>query len=124
MPNSIDWMTFYYGVLKTGAVAVTISCMASPDELAYYYDHARFKIVFTTDDKLDSLEKLKDKDNLKIICPSGDVSHSDLLESGSEQFKAVYRDRSDTAAILYTGGTTGKPKGVMLTHENIIFMIL
>jgi long-chain acyl-CoA synthetase len=40
---------------------------------------------------------------------------------GSASFEAIDRDRADTAAVLYTGGTTGIPKGVMLTHEGILF---
>jgi long-chain acyl-CoA synthetase len=43
------------------------------------------------------------------------------MENGSPTFKAVDRDRTDTVAILYTGGTTGVPKGVMLKHESIYF---
>jgi len=57
----------------------------------------------------------------KVICPGGDLDLPRLMEMGSPRFKALDRDRTDTAAILYTGGTTGIPKGVMLTHEGIDF---
>jgi long-chain acyl-CoA synthetase len=119
-PNSGDWLAFYFGVLKVGAVAVTLSSMLTRDELTLLVNHSLPRIIFTVDEKLDVLGRFKGSGGLeKVISPSGDLSLQQLMDKGLPSFKAVDGDRSDTAAILYTGGTTGTPKGVMLTHENI-----
>jgi long-chain acyl-CoA synthetase len=119
-PNSGDWITIYYGVLKAGAVPVTLSSQLSKDELSLLLNHSKPRMVFTSAEKLDSLEGFRSSGGLeKIICPGGDLDMKQLTELGSASFKARDRDRGDTAAILYTGGTTGTPKGVMLSHENI-----
>ncbi len=124
-PNSGDWLTFYFGVIKAGAVAVTLASLLKGDELSLLVKHSRPKMIFTHDEKLDTLTGLRGEGFLeKVICPGGDISLDRLMETGSPNFKAMERDRSDTVAILYTGGTTGVPKGVMLTHENINSTIL
>jgi long-chain acyl-CoA synthetase len=121
-PNSTDWIAFYFGVLKTGAVAVTLSGLLTGDELAILVNHAKPRLIFTAEGKLQELEQLKSTGGLeKLICPGGDVDLHRLMDMGSGSFKAIDRDRADTAAIQYTGGTTGIPKGVMLTHESINF---
>ena len=119
-PNSIEWLAFYFGILKAGATAVTLPITFTKNELARLLDDARPRVLFTVDEKLEDLGDRKDRAYLeKIVSPAGDIPYDRLVEKGSYSFRAVDMDRNDTAAILYTGGTTGIPKGVMLTHENI-----
>jgi long-chain acyl-CoA synthetase len=119
-PNSGDWLAFYFGVLKLGAVAVTYSSLLKKDEMNLLIGHSRPRILLVAEDRLGEAEELKRAGIVeKIVCRNSDISLQELLAKGSPSFKAVDTERTDTAAVLYTGGTTGTPKGVMLTHENI-----
>jgi long-chain acyl-CoA synthetase len=119
-PNSYEWLAFYFGVLKAGAVAVTLPMTFTRDELSRLLDDAQPRVLFTVDEKLGDLGDRKNRPYLeKVVSPGGDISYGRLREKGSPSFKAVDVDRNNTAAVLYTGGTTGIPKGVMLTHQNI-----
>ncbi|MBN2401910.1 MAG: AMP-binding protein [Spirochaetes bacterium] len=119
-PNSPEWLILYFGILKMGAIAITLGFQLSPDELRMLLGHAKPRMLFTTDARLKDIESLRGGNGIeKVICPNGDMSYEKLVAMGSAKFEAVYRDRDDTASVLYTGGTTGIPKGVMTTHLNI-----
>ncbi len=128
--NAPEFIIAYFAVNRLGAIAVPINFMVSKaDELAYMLGDCGAKGVFTQNDflpglsaaavKCGSLEKLWVTDLLAppttLIRPMHELRSPAFLDQPHDA--AI---ESDTAAILYTSGTTGFPKGVMLTHRNLV----
>jgi long-chain acyl-CoA synthetase len=122
-PNSGDWISVYFGALKAGAVALTLFSNVTTEELNRLLLHAKPRILYTTESRASELSHLSGPGQIeRVICASnGAMDLQALMSSGSDTFRAIERDPQDTAVILYTGGTTGVPKGVMLPHESIVF---
>ena len=68
-------------------------------------------MFFTTQEKLAALGSRQGLEACKVVAPGGDLTYEALLALGDGEFQTVERERGDVAAVLYTGGTTGTPKG-------------
>jgi len=100
-PNSYEWLAFYFGALKAGAVAVTISSAFSRAELTPLLADARPRVLFTSEEKLDALGARQDHPYLdKVISAGGDIPFQKFIKTGSPSFNAIERKRDDTAAVL------------------------
>ena len=126
--NCLEWIISYYAVARLGAVLNPINIMLTGDEVRYIASDCGAKAIIAPADKAALLLDLKNETALEsvIVCgastPTGAVAFDELLaiSSGSEDEQVVMNAKSsDLACIMYTSGTTGHPKGAMLTHGNL-----
>ncbi|WP_282173789.1 fatty acid--CoA ligase family protein [Cytobacillus firmus] len=137
--NSPHFVIGLHGALRLGATVIPINPIYTPDEIGYIVNNGDVKAVVTLDLLVPLIEKMHQalpKVENYIICdtPQGQASEQDLsalsafskmksftqlIALGDIGFKGPKLEEDDTAVILYTSGTTGKPKGAMLTHKNL-----
>lgn len=125
-PNHSDFILGYFAIIKAGAVAVPINPVYTAREVYYILEDCGACCLLTTSDFEPLLREIKGQAaHLKeIIIKNEDQSLMQALTTRIKKMKPfAVRERApdDPAFIFYTSGTTGRPKGVVLTHRNLIF---
>jgi long-chain acyl-CoA synthetase len=124
--NSWEWLVSYYGIVKIGAVVNPINVMLTSDEVHHAVTDSGARVVIASIDKGEVLLDMKGTTNLADVVLWGDVPKtgatmlSDWLQNGDAEFAPYRREPSDLAAICYTSGTTGYPKGAMQSQRSVM----
>lgn len=128
--NCPEFIETLFACFKAGIGAVPINFRLHPKECSFIIDNSEAIAVVLGDDFRDSLYVLKDemprvKYFICVIDPlEGMLQYETLLKEQSEKFVDVEVERDDLAWLFYTSGTTGQPKGAMLSHHNLMTMTM
>ncbi len=128
MPNCPEVLQSFQAIWKIGAIAVPINFQIGSEEIAYIYADSGAKVVITTPEFMDKVRAARalapNIENVIVVSEQPEenaLSFAQLLSESEEKLDIFPTADDDVAALVYTSGTTGRPKGVMQTHYGLYF---
>ncbi len=127
LPNSPEYLFAYFGAVKIGASVTPFNILYKTSEISYILNNSRAMVLIGSATEIE--QNLMGVANRfpqleKIITVGGQVNDTvdfySLVSEASEYYNLVECDSEDMVSLLYTSGTTGQPKGAMLTHGNFM----
>jgi long-chain acyl-CoA synthetase len=119
LPNVPYFAVAYFGALRAGATIVPMNVLLKGRETTFYLSDPGAKVLFAWHGFADAAQTGADEAGAELVLVTPGEFEG-LLAQHEPRTEIVERDESDTAVILYTSGTTGKPKGAELTHANLL----
>lgn len=137
LPNCPQYVIAYYGILQAGAIVTQVNPMLVERELAYLLKDSGAKMIVIYEPLYPRLAAVRGETAVEqavtvslgappsVALAEGDVTFDKFLAAGSGEVRPVpIEPMHDVAVLQYTGGTTGRSKGAMLTHRNIFANVL
>ena len=127
LPNSPEFVVIYFGITKIGAVAIPLDTKYKVGELASLFDDSRPKVLVTESPFLEPLVPILPRFNyIEHVIDLGSkyegrfLSYQEIMATGSARKVEVEPEPEDIANIAYTSGPTFRPRGVMLSHQDLV----
>ena len=125
--NCLEWLPIYFGILKTGAIAVPLNFRYTADEIEYCLKLADADVLFFGPEFIGRVEEIVDSIGQERVlfyvgqsCPSFAESYNDATANCSSSAPKILVQDTDEAAIYYSSGTTGFPKAILLDHTALL----
>ena len=125
-PDSVEWVTSYFGTIKIGAIALSLNTMLTPDEFRHMLDDGRASVLICHEMFLDIVEAVRGAlPELRHVVVIGtprrdtDPTHRTWLDAASPELEATRTHREDICCLNYSSGTTGEPKGIPHAHKDL-----
>ncbi len=127
MFNCLEWLPIYFGILKTGAIAVPFNFRFDAEEIMYCADLAEVQVLFFGPQfigRIEAIDSRLSKGRLLIYvgdgCPTFAENYRELVADASSKSPMVRIEDEDDAAIYFSSGTTGFPKAILHNHESLL----
>jgi acyl-CoA synthetase (AMP-forming)/AMP-acid ligase II len=119
-PNIPEYAVAFHGTTLVGGIVTTVNPVYNADEIAFQLEDAKARFLVTIPQSIEQARVAAERTGVEAIFVIGEDSFSDLLSADPYEGAAEVDAAGDLAALPYSSGTTGHPKGVMLTHRNLV----